>query len=74
MYAELLAYDGSPSVICTFRDEAGAGAVPGDAFAGVGAGRLALHRVRSRHFEGGAAPTSEMRFDFQVGSSVEFLK
>jgi hypothetical protein len=74
VYAELFAYDGSPSVVCTFRDEAGAGTVPADSFAGAGTGRLALHRVRSRHFDGGAAPSGEMRFDFQVGTSVEFAK
>jgi len=69
VYAELLAYDGSPSVICTFHDEAGAGLVPEGAFAGTGAGRVALHRVRTRAFE-----SSEMRFDFQVGAPVEFAK
>jgi hypothetical protein len=72
VYAELLAYDGSPSVLCTFRDEAGAGTVPAEAFAGTGAGRLALHRVRSRHVESAVGPSSEIRFDFQVGSAIEF--
>jgi len=74
VYAELLAYDGSPSVVCTFRDEAGTGAVPAEAFTGTGTGRLALHRLRTRHIDGGAAPSSEMRFDFQVGTSVDFVK
>ena len=74
VYAELLAYDGSPSIVCTFRDEAGAGTVPAEAFAGIGTGRISVHRVRSRHFDAGAAPSGEMRFDFQVGASVEFAK
>ncbi len=72
VYVEFLAYDGSPSVTCTFRDS-GSGTVPADAFSGTGTGRMALHRVRSRHFDGG--PTSgEMRFDFQTGASVDFTK
>jgi hypothetical protein len=74
VYAELFAYDGSPSVVCTFRDEAGAGAIPADTFAGAGTGRVALHRFRSRRFDGGSAPSGETRFDFQVGVSVEFAK
>jgi hypothetical protein len=69
VYAELLAYDGSPSVVCTFHDDAGAGVVPEGTFTGAGAGRLALHRLRARSFE-----ASEMRFDFQVGAPVEFAK
>ena len=74
VYAELLAYDGTPSVVCTLRDESGSGTVAADAFVGTGTGRVALHRVRSRHFDGGAAPSGEVRFDFQVGASVDFAK
>ena len=47
MYVELLAYDGSPSIICTFHDETGQGTIAAETFNGVGTGRLALHRVRS---------------------------
>lgn len=74
VYAELLAYDGSPSIVCTFRDDAGIGTVPAEAFAGAGTGRISVHRVRSRHFDAGSAPSGEMRFDFQVGAAVEFAK
>jgi hypothetical protein len=74
VYVELLAYDGSPSVLCTFHDEAGAGTIAGDAFAGGGAGRIAVHRLRARHFDAAGAPPSEIRFDFQVGAAIEFLK
>ena len=66
--------DGSQSVLCTFRDEAGAGTIPADAFAGTGTGRLALHRVRTRHIEGGNNPSSDVRFDFQVGAAVDFSR
>jgi hypothetical protein len=74
IYAELLAYDGSPSVLCSFRDDSGAGMIPADAFAGTGTGRIALHRVRSRHLESKSSPSSDVRFDFQVGSAVDFSR
>jgi len=74
VYAELLAYDGSPSVLCTFHDEAGTGVIPAETFSGTGGGRIALHRVRSRHFEGTAAPAGDVRFDFQVDAPVEYAK
>ncbi|HEX4475573.1 MAG TPA: hypothetical protein VH142_10880 [Polyangiaceae bacterium] len=74
VYVELLAYDGSPSILCTFRDETGQGTISADTFNGAGNGRLALHRVRSRHVDGGASPSGDIRFDFQVGASVEFAK
>ncbi len=74
VYVELLAYDGSTSVLCSFRDETGAGSVPADAFSGAGAGRLAIHRVRLRRVEGGTAPAGDIRFDFQVGAPVEFAR
>lgn len=74
VYVELLAYDGSPSVLCTFHDEAGTGTIAGDAFSGAGAGRIAVHRLRTRHFDGPGSPPSEIRFDFQVGASIDFVK
>jgi len=74
IYVELLAYDGSPSVLCSFRDDAGAGTIPADTFAGTGTGRVAVHRVRSRHLESKASPSSDVRFDFQVGSPVDFSR
>jgi len=74
VYAELFAYDGSASVLCTFRDEAGSGKIPADAFAGIGNGRLGLHRVRSRHLDGASSPSSDVRFDFQVGSAIDFSR
>jgi hypothetical protein len=74
IYAELFAYDGSTSVLCTFRDESGTGTIPADAFVGIGNGRLALHRVRSRHLDAAASPSSDVRFDFQVGSAIDFSR
>lgn len=73
VYAELLSYDGSPSMVCAFRDEAGAGTVPEGAFTGAGSGRIGLHRLRVQQLDP-AAPESELRFDFQVGAPVEFAK
>lgn len=74
VYVELLAFDGSSSVVCTFHDEAGSGTVAADSFGGVGTGRVAVHRVRLRHVDSAATPTGEVRFDFQVGNAVEFAK
>jgi hypothetical protein len=74
VYAELFAYDGSTSVLCTFRDEAGAGMIPADSFVGVGNGRIALHRVRTRHLDSASSPSSDVRFDFQVGSAIDFSR
>lgn len=74
VYVEFLALDGSTSLVCTFHDDAGAGTVAPDSFSGAGAGRVAVHRVRLRHVDSATAPTGEVRFDFQVGSAVEFAK
>lgn len=73
VYAELLAYDGSPSVVCAFRDDTGTGSVAADTFTGTGGGRLAVHRLRVQQFDPGS-PKSELRFDFQVGTPVEYSK
>lgn len=74
VYVELLAYDGSSSTLCTFHDEAGVGTVPADAFKGAGQGRIAIHRVRQQRIDGTPQPTGEVRFDFQIGSAVEFAR
>ncbi|HVU03336.1 MAG TPA: hypothetical protein VHE30_16365 [Polyangiaceae bacterium] len=74
VYVELLAYDGSASVLCTFRDEAGTGTIPANAFQGTGSGRIAVHRQRSRHVETVTGQAAEIHFDFQVGVSLDFAK
>jgi hypothetical protein len=74
VYVQLLAYDGSPSVVCTFRDEAGSGSIARDTFAGIGSGRLAIHRVRTRHVDATSGPSGDVRFDFEVDEPVEFVK
>lgn len=73
VYVELLAYDGSPTATCAFADVRGQGAVTPGAFAGSGAGRIAVHRLRQRHI-GAAGGEGEIRFDFQVGAAVEFSR
>lgn len=74
VYAELFAYDGSASVLCTFRDDAGAGTIVPDAFSGVGNGRIALHRVRLRHLDNASGASTDVRFDFQVGAAIDFSR
>jgi hypothetical protein len=74
VYVELLALDGSSSLVCSFHDDVGTGTIAPDTFGGLGAGRVAVHRVRLRHVDSATAPTGEVRFDFQVGNAVEFAK
>ena len=74
VYAELFAYDGSTSVLCTFRDDAGTGTIAADAFTGVGGGRIALHRVHSQHLDNVSGPSTDVRLDFQVGSAIDFSR
>jgi hypothetical protein len=74
VYAELFAYDGSTSVLCTFRDDAGSGTIAADAFTGIGSGRIALHRVHSQHLDNVTGPSTDVRFDFQVGSAIDFSR
>jgi hypothetical protein len=33
-----------------------------------------VHRLRTRHLGDAKAPSGEIRFDFQVGASVEFSR
>lgn len=71
---ELSSADGSSSSVCAFRDDAGAGTVPGGVFAGLGAGRVALHRVRAVSFSSAGLDVGELRFDFEIAASVTFTE
>ena len=73
VYVELTTKDGSATTRCTFRDDAGTGSVPAGAFAGLGIGQLALHRVHSEPFASpGSVDAGEVRFDFEQSANVEF--
>jgi hypothetical protein len=74
VYVELLSYDGSPTTVCSFPDQVGAGSISAGTFAGAGGGRIAVHRLRQRHIGAASASVGEIRFDFQVGASVEFSR
>jgi hypothetical protein len=74
VYIELLSYDGSPTTVCSFSDQVGTGSIAAGTFAGTGGGRIALHRLRQRHIGAANAAVGEIRFDFQVGASVEFSR
>jgi hypothetical protein len=74
VYVELVSYDGAPGIVCTFHDKDGSGQVPEGVFSGAGAGRIALHRLRTRHIDAQNAGAGEIRFDFQVGASVDFSR
>jgi hypothetical protein len=71
VYVELTAQD-APATVCAFRDDDGAASVPAGAFAGRGAGRISLHRVRSHVFETPALASGELRFDFELAADVTF--
>jgi len=72
VYIEFNSQDGGATTRCTFRDDAGGGTVPASAFAGVGLGELALHRVHSEPFASGSVDAGEVRFDFEQSANVEF--
>lgn len=74
VYAELSSQDGSATLRCAFRDEAGTGIVPPGAFAGAGAGEISLHRIRSQAFASGDVDAGEVRFDFEQSANVEFTE
>ena len=74
VYVELLSYDGSPTTVCSFGDQVGTGTIAAGTFAGAGAGRIAVHRLRQRHIGAASVSAGEIRFDFQVGASVEFSR
>jgi hypothetical protein len=71
VYVELNA-EGAACMVCAFRDEDGAGSVPAGAFSGRGAGRIAVHRVRSQVFESTGIQSGELRFDFELATDVTF--
>jgi hypothetical protein len=72
VYVEFATQNGGTATRCTFRDEAGAGSVPANAFAGSGVGQLSLHRVHSETFTSGGVDAGEVRFDFEQSANVEF--
>jgi len=72
VYAELATKNGATTLRCTFRDDAGAGVIPANAFVSAGAGELSLHRVHSEAFASGGIDAGEVRFDFEQSANVEF--
>lgn len=73
VYAELLGEDGRAAVVCSFKDELGAGSIGASAFGGAGPGTLSLHRVRSQQFDAPGIERGELRFDFELAASVQYL-
>jgi hypothetical protein len=72
VYVELTTQDGSATTRCTFRDDAGQGAVPPGAFVASGVGSVSLHRVHSEPFTSASVSAGEVRFDFEQSANVEF--
>lgn len=68
--AELSTPDGL--VACAFRDEVGAGTIPAGKFAGTGAGRFSLHRIRSATFRAPGVDFGELAFQFELVASVSY--
>jgi hypothetical protein len=73
VYVELTA-EGTPDLLCAFRDEGGVATVPAGAFAGRGAGRFTLHRVRSQPLETSSIQSGELRFDFELAADVNYTE
>jgi hypothetical protein len=74
LYVQLVARDGAITSVCSFKDEIGAATVPPHAFAGLGPGYVALHRVRVQDFRGGGIDQGQLRFDFELTSNVTFVE
>jgi hypothetical protein len=74
VYVELSTPGGVTPVGCTFRDEHGNGTIPAGFFAGRGDGRLTLRRIRTHEFSGVAIARGELRFEFEIAHSVEFVE
>jgi hypothetical protein len=72
--AEMATADGSIVAACTFRDDAGAGTVPGGTLPETGPGRLSLHRVRNAAFSAPGLDTGEIGFDFELVEGVNFVQ
>jgi hypothetical protein len=71
---ELSNGDGSSASVCVFRDDVGAGTVPGGTFATPGPGRVSLRRVRQIEFSSPGLDVGELRFDFELASGVTFTE
>lgn len=72
VYVELSKSDGSAGAICTFHDAAGSGTVPAGTLDALGAGRVAVHRLRTREFSSAGIDSGELRFDFELAQNVTF--
>ncbi|MBX3126981.1 MAG: hypothetical protein KF718_09705 [Polyangiaceae bacterium] len=68
-----LANKNGTSTVCTFRDELGAATIPAGSLPGTGPTRLSLHRLRIAEFVAPAITLGELRFDFELQSSVSFV-
>ena len=72
VYVELASSSDGASTICTFRDEAGGGSVPADAFSHTGEGHFSIHRARSREFSNAGINRGELRFNFELVAAISF--
>ncbi len=68
----LVAADAEP-VACAFPADRGVGTVSGASFAGRGVGRLSVHRVRRTEFVAPGIDRAELRFDFDVSTTITFV-
>lgn len=60
------------ALTCAFRDDVGAGTIPGGKLDLAGPGRLALQRVRSTSFRTPSVDYGELVFQFELGENVTF--
>ena len=74
LYVQLVAQDGSVTSVCGFKDDLGAATVPANTFAGLGAGYLAVRRVRLQEFRGVGIDRGQLRFDFELTANVSFVE
>jgi hypothetical protein len=72
VYVEVSAQGAQPSLLCAFRDDAGAASIPAGLIPSGGSGTFGVHRLRTVPFESAGLARAELRFDFEIEADVSF--
>lgn len=72
VYVDVSSDGGQPALLCAFRDDAGVATIPAGLLPSSGTGKLGVHRLRIEHFQGDDLTQAELRFDFEVETSIAF--
>jgi hypothetical protein len=72
VYVDVTSDGGQPALLCAFRDDAGAGSIPAGLLPSTGTGKLGVHRLRIERFQRDGLTQAELRFDFEIETSIAF--